>query len=214
MDVRYLSTSSELTNKIDQYLNNTGFRTPILSFDSGLENNLKGMIRQEFSKEIAWIEIKRNGSILEVSFNDKRYADTKELGNAPLIATKQAIITRFDVTHGEKKVKLNQLVYPGDVLVDNILYDAYNHPQSIYVEGKVWGKTWTTVNSELIVSEKNSFLEPIHYLRLIYDCRRQIENELTEGESVLSEQILELTRNGSTIKMKVHYTCFEEISGH
>lgn len=212
IDIRYQSTNSSLTNKINSYLIESGYHVPFISVTSDFEEKLKEMIKLEFNTEIAWIEVKRNASIVEISFNDKQYGKTTELSREPLIASKQALVTQFDVKHGEKKVKLNQVVYPGQILVDNVLFDSYNIPQSIYVEGRVWGKTWTTISSELIVSDTGVYLEPMHYLRLLYDCRRQIEKELTEGEYVLSEHILELTQDKTAIKMKVHYTCFEEIS--
>ena len=108
---------------------------------------------------------------------------------------------------------MNQIVYPGDILVDNVLIDAFGKPQSVYVEGQVWGKTWTTISSELHVDEPYTVFEPFHFLRLLYDCRTKIEKEIGEKEQVLSEKILQLTQDGSTFTIKVHYTCLEMISG-
>lgn len=211
-DVSYQSTSSALTVKIEEFLKEQGYSTPFLAWDADFEQRLKETIREQFETEIAWLEVTRQASQIQISFNDKRYGETKEYSDTPLIATKDAMIVRFDVTHGEKKVKLNEIVHRGDVLVDNVLYNAFNVPKHVYVEGIVWGKTWTTVESSMEVSENLEFLEPFHLVRLLMDCRRQIEAELSKDEKILSENILHFGREGSTITMKVHYTCLEDIT--
>ncbi len=210
--IDYQSTRPAVTEKIEQFLQEEGYAVPFLVWNDDFEYQLKEKIRSAFQTEIAWIEVTRDASRLHIAFNDKRYGEISTPSTEPLIATKDAMIVRFDVTQGEKLVKLNQIVSRGDVLVDHLLIDAYGEVHSIFVEGKVWGKTWTTVTSSLTISEDLPFLEPFHFLRLLMDCRRQIEPEISEGEQILSENILQFTREGSTITMKVHYTCLEDIT--
>lgn len=211
-EIEYQSTSSQLTTQIEQFLDEQGLTVPFLAWDADFEIELKEKIREQFETQIAWIEVTRQASRIHIAFNDKRYSETWEYDDVPLIATKDAMIVQFDVTHGEKLVKLNQIVSKGDVLVDNTLIDAFGVPKHIVVEGRVWGKTWTTIESHMTVEKQLEFLEPFHLMRLLMDCRRQISAEISEGEKILSENILQFYQEGSTISIKVHYTCLEDIT--
>ncbi len=212
IDINYQATSSELVDKIERYLDELGYQQPFISFNKQLDENIKQAIKEEFASEIAWIEVTRQASKIEIAFNHKRYGQTTQLDNSPLIAYKPGMVVRFDVAHGNKLVKINDIVSIGEILVDNIIYDAYGGTQETFVEGAVWGYTWTTMESELNVVQGFEFLEPFHFLRLLYDCRKQIEVQLDEGEEVISESVLQFYPDGSTIRMKVHYTCLEVLT--
>lgn len=210
--IEYQSTNYELTAKIQQALIECGYKTPFFNFDKELKQTIKDSLKQKFNTEIAWLEVTCTGSVIQIAFNDKQYKETASFHDEPLIATKDALVVQFEVTHGEKKVKLNQIVHQGDILVDHILMDAYGQPQNVFVEGKVWGKTWTTVKKEMPVEEDFEFLKPFHFLRLLFAARREIEKELDEDEMILKENILQFTHDGSTITLIVHYTCLEDIT--
>lgn len=210
--IEYQSTNAVLEKKIQQVLFEHGYQAPFFSLDSELKQTLKDLLKQELNTEIAWLEVTCNGSIVQIAFNDKQYKEPTSFQDEPLIATKDALVVRFDVTHGQKKVKLNQIVHKGDILVDHILIDAYGQPQNVFVEGKVWGKTWTTIEKKMPVEENFEFLKPFHFLRLLYDARREIEKQLDEDEQILKENILQFTYDGSTITLIVHYTCLEDIT--
>lgn len=210
--VEYQSTSHQLENKIQQVLLDHGYQAPFFSLDQDLKQTLKDLLKDKFNTEIAWLEVTRKGSKIQIAFNDKQYKEITSLHEEPLIATKDALVVRFDVTHGQKKVKLNQIVHKGDILVDHILIDAYGQAQNVFVEGKVWGKTWTTIERYMPIEEDFKFLKPFHFLRLLYDARREIEKQLDEEEYILKENILQFTYDGSKITLIVHYTCLEDIT--
>ncbi len=212
LDITYQATSPSLSLQIEHYLNEQGYKVPFINFNNQLEEELKDNIEAYFKTEIAWLEITRDASKIHIAFNDKRYAETKVYDNTPLIAHKSGMITRFDVTHGEKLVDINDIVYEGDILVDNVLYDAFNLPQDVYVEGSVWAKTWTTIESSIELDEASSILQPLHFTRLLMQCRSEIEKELSEGEEIISESILHFGIKEGKIEMKIHYTCIEDIS--
>ena len=58
-------------------------------------------------------------------FTDIAIVETPQLTNDPIYARKEGMVVRFDVQHGEKKVKINEIVHPGDLLIDNELKDAF-----------------------------------------------------------------------------------------
>lgn len=80
------------------------------------------------------------------------------------------MVVRFDVQHGEKKVKINEIVHPGDLLIDNELKDAFEVPQPLYVKGKVYGYTWYTVESSLSDAPDFPLHDALAFFRLLMDC--------------------------------------------
>ena len=122
------------------------------------------------------------------------------------------MVVRFDVQHGEKKVKINQIVHPGDLLIDNELKDAFEVPQPLYVKGKVYGYTWYTVESSLLDAPDFPLHDALAFFRLLMDCRSQIAEQLQEDEKIIKENVLLFDRNAGTITMKIHYTLLEDLT--
>lgn len=207
-EIRFQSTSSELQSAIAQYLKDNGIQSGYLVKNEEFDEHLKQSIKAEFLHEIAWIEVHRSGSVLFISFNHKETAQVETFEREPLISTKHAVVVRFELLHGYKKVKLNQVVHPGDVLVEPSLVDSSGVLQNLYVSGTVYGMTWYTITSEM----EASHLEVLDFLRLLYECRRQIEMEIASAESILKENILQVTSSEGKISMTVHYTCIEDIT--
>ncbi len=210
--IEFQSTNPVLTTKMEEFLTLKGYKTPFFTFQKDFKNELKELLKKEFEIDVAWLEVTHNGSIIHISFNDKRYGETKEFSSNPLYATKDGMITRFDITHGEKKVKLNQIVHAGELLIDNVLIDSRGQPHSVYVEGKVYATTWTTIESKMTISSNTQFLEPLHFVRLLMDCRKQIGSEISEDEKIISENILTFERVENEVVMRVFYSCLENIA--
>lgn len=209
LDVQFQSTSLKLQQSIVESLKDNGIVPGVLIYDADFDETLKQQLKQEFMHELSWIEIKRSGSRLNISFNHKETAETKSFSSEPLISFKHAMVMRFDLLHGLKKVKHHEIVQPGDVLVEPMLIDSSKQVQNLFVSGKVYGMTWYTVSSTLNQASK---VEVLDFLRLLYECRKQIEREIDEDEQILKENILQVTSNEGKIKMDIHYTCLEDIT--
>ncbi|MBQ7890349.1 MAG: sporulation protein YqfD [Erysipelotrichaceae bacterium] len=207
--IDYQSTNALLQKKIETYLEENQIHPGKIIWNESFENQLKQQLKKMFLHEIAWVEVERNASVLKIQFNHKESKEVQTFGSEPLISTKHAIVERFELLHGYKCVQKNQRVKPGDTLVQSYLVDSRGNMQSLYVSGKVYGITWYTVSSELI---KGTEIEVLDFMRLLMDCRRQIEKEISEDEEVLKENILQVVSNEGKIKLTVHYTCLEDIT--
>ncbi len=208
-DIQFQSTSLSLQQSMMESLKNNGIVPGVLIRDPDFDETLKLQLKKEFMHELSWIEVKRSGSLLKISFNHKETAQTKTFSSEPLISSKHAMVMRFELLHGYKKVKHHEIVQPGDILVEPMLTDSSGQIQDLFVSGKVYGMTWYTVSSTLNHFSK---IEVLDFLRLLYECRKQIEKEIDEDEQILKENILQVTSNEGKITMDIHYTCLEDIT--
>ncbi len=209
LQIEWQSTSESLRAEMETYLSDAGICKGYFVKENQFDEVLKKQLKKEFIHELSWIETKRSASLLKISFNHKESAEQKSFSNIPLVSTKHAMVVRFEILHGSKQVSKYQIVAPGDVLVESYLIDSSGNQQDLYVEGKVFGLTWYTVSSEL---DKKQKMDVLDFLRLLYMCRLQIEQEIDEEEQIVKENILQVTATEGKIRMVIHYTCLEDIT--
>lgn len=173
------------------------------------KNELKLELNETLKREFTWIEIEQSGSKLKVRFLPKKTVEKEELTRNELYAQKDGVIASFDLQHGEKCVKVNEIVKKGDLLVTNILMDSMNQPEEVFVKGKVYAYTWHDFSVEM---ENNLLPEGIQFYQLLFQARRAVSEELDENEKIISENILQFIANDDKIKMDLHYTLLEDIS--
>lgn len=207
--VDFQSTSESLKREIQSYLTDHQIVQGTFVLEKDFEQKLKQELKVKFLHDLSWIEVTRSASRLSIQFNHKETAQFNQFLSESLISTKHAVVVKFDVLHGYPCVKLNQVVHPGDVLVQSYLMDSKGQAVSLAVSGQVYGLTWTTVDCE-IDAERD--LTVFDFLRLLYGCRSQIEDEISEGEEVLKENILQVTSSEGKIRISVLYTCIEDIT--
>lgn len=170
---------------------------------------LKQQLNEALKKEFTWLEVERKGSQLTIRFLPKKSVEKEELTRNELIAQKDGVIASFDLQHGEKCVKINDVVKKGDCLVTNTLLDSMNNPEEIYVKGRVFAYTWSDFSVEM---PNNSLPEGVQFFQLLFQARRVISHELQDDERIVSENILQFSVNDDKIKMDLHYTLLEDIS--
>ena len=207
--IDFQSTDQSLMNEIQCYLKENQIANGTLVLDKEFEQDLKRNLKVNFLHDLSWVEVTRSASRLNIQFNHKEKAQIQQFSSESLISTKHAVVVKFDVLHGNPCVKLNQVVHPGDALVQSYLIDSKGQSVSLAVSGKVYGVTWTTVHSEIDAEREVTVFD---FLRLLYECRRQIETEISEDEKVLKENILQVTSSEGKIRISVLYTCIEDIT--
>ena len=207
--IDFQSTDQSLMNEIQCYLKENQIASGTLVLDKEFEQNLKRNLKVNFLHDLSWVEVTRSASRLNIQFNHKETSQFHHFSSESLISTKHAVVVKFDVLRGNPCVKLNQVVHPGDALVQSYLIDSKGQSVSLAVSGKVYGMTWTTVYSEI---DAECDVTVFDFLRLLYECRRQIETEISEDEKVLKENILQVTSSEGKIRISVLYTCIEDIT--
>ena len=61
-------------------------------------------------------------------------------------------------------------------------------------------------------SECKNIHDALVYLRLLFDCRNQISKEISDGERIESEKVLQFIHEEGKIKIKIHYTLYEDLT--
>ena len=154
----------------------------------------------------------RNGDSLVVRFMPREKAIREEMGYESLVARKEAVVAYFEVLSGKKLVKVNDYVKVGDELVSSKIIDSFGKEKQIYVKGRVFGKTMYVLEEELLWPYDFEITKPFAYYRLLFSVRNIISKELDEDEEILTENILQFSQLEGTIKMKVQYTLYEDIT--
>lgn len=210
-EVEYYGDKDLLKRKIEETLIENVHQIPFSKHELSIEEAEK-ILKEKYQDELSWLEVVEVGSKYQVYFVAKEVVETPQLKSDPLIATKDGMVVYFDVENGQKMVNVNQIVYKGDVLVNNILVDSSGNEKTLYVKGKVYGYTWYTIESMINESECKNIHDALVYLRLLFDCRNQISKEISDGERIESEKVLQFIHEEGKIKIKIHYTLYEDLT--
>lgn len=153
--VEVTGVSKEIEQKINDQLYKYGVHPGswvfTLDSPSAIQQNLTNDI-----PELLWIGVERKGTTYKLEGVEKIIVQ-KEAEPSPrhLIATKSAVIQKMFVKNGVPKVKVNEFVNKGDMLVSGMMSknndmnvdEETNDEDVIYVaaEGEIIGKTWYEV---------------------------------------------------------------------
>ena len=172
------------------------------------EVQIKKELKSYLSDKVAWLEVEKQGSRLHITYTPKQQAQMKQITRKQLYALKDGLIAKFDIKHGEKKVKVNQIVHKGDLLVANSLNDSKGKVQELDVEGKVFAYTWKDVT----VYAKPQDIKAFSYFEMLMEARREVTKDFHKDDKIITENILQFTKEVGKIKMVIHYTMLQDIT--
>lgn len=170
---------------------------------------IKKEIMNICQKDVYFLELYKEGNHLVVSYTPKIKHDEINSQSTPLIAKKDGLIAYFECEKGNKVKHVNDVVYKGEILVDNKMYDSYNREINIEVKGKVYAYTWKKVCVEI---KENALPDAINYFSLLLEARNQIHIDLHNDEKVEKENVLQFIKNEGKIKIIILYTLLEDIT--
>lgn len=185
------------------------FPLPSWSMNSNADE-IQAHLQTKLMDELSWLDVYQEGSVIKLMFSRRKQTDFEIFQSVPLYATKSAIVSHFEVQHGNKLVKEHDFVQVGTLLVDSILLDSQEMTHELFVKGKVFGYTWYQIEASM--SKEESIHEGLSFFRLLMECRSQIGHYLDPGEKLIKETILQFQQNEGTIQLKVHYTLLEDIT--
>lgn len=191
---------------IQMELNTLGYKIPM--YDKNIPQ-MKQELRKALENDIAWLEVIKKGSELQISYTPKEFVNIKSLERNELIAKKDGVIAYFDVQHGYKTVLPNQLVTKGDVLVSNMLLDSKNKTEELYVKGRVFAYTFTKVEVSL---DSGSINNPFTFYSCLLKARDEVSSNFKEDDKIKEENILQFYEDVGKIKMVVQYQLLEDIT--
>lgn len=191
---------------IQTELDTLGYKIPM--YDKNIPQ-MKQELRKALENDIAWLEVIKKGSELQISYTPKEFVNIKSLERNELIAKKDGVIAYFDVQHGYKTVLPNQLVTKGDVLVSNVLLDSKNKTEELYVKGRVFAYTFAKVEVSL---DSGSVKNPFTFYSCLLKARDEVSNTFKEDDKIKEENILQFYEDVGKIKMVVQYQLLEDIT--
>ena len=159
-------------------------------------------------EKIEFFEIKRKGSLISVRYQKRRKSIALPNKTGKLYANKDGVVKMFDIKSGVKKVKENEYVRKGDLLVDDILETSNGNNVNIGTLGSVFAHTFYFIN----VSVKNDGDEANVFSLLLYLAKLEISKELSYGEKIIREQILSYNLDEEVSTMKIYYVLLEDIT--
>lgn len=203
----YPSFENELLNTLDSF--NLSVNNIFPSSSKLIE--LEDKILDIHSKQIEFIEIRRSGSILKISYLKRRKEIDLPSLKKSLYATKSGIIKQIMVKTGVVEVSINQYVKQGDLLVNDTLTDTSNNSIFIGCEGQIYAYTWYLY--EVFYENSNNLSMDEIFIDLIDKTRSEVSKNIDgQDEYIEKENVLQFTQNTSKITLKVHYTLVEDIT--
>lgn len=139
--------------EIYQVLDKLGVHEPMLKFKLPEQE----LIQKEIIKNIdgiSWVGVKVKGTNINISVVEKKKPVDKE-SNAPrnIVSTKNAVIYKILAEKGLPKVKVNQRVKKGDILISGIM-GTENNQQFVSANGEVLGVVWYESNLNMSLTQK------------------------------------------------------------
>ena len=115
-------------------------------------NNLKKHLLE--NEDIEWLEIERIGTkyVIKVEMRKIPKKDSTCLARN-IVAKKNAVITRFDITNGEIIKKKEDYVVKGETIVSGLIHNKETIKNKVCSTGNVYGKTWYRVKVSLPTSK-------------------------------------------------------------
>lgn len=147
----------ETEQEIREELKNLGIKPGAFKF----RNPDYKTIQREIMKLVpstTWVGFQYQGTKAQLKVVEKTLPDVKKPGGPRhLVAKKKAVIYDLFVEKGEPKVRPNQYVRPGDMLVSGAIGDEGN-PKIVSATGKVLGEVWYEGHIEIPLLQKKSIL--------------------------------------------------------
>ena len=204
-DIQIIGTMPQVNKQMmtDLKKEHVDILSPLKSYER--LNEILSNFKTIYKDKVEYINIYQVGSVFHVEYT-KRKQDKKEKDDYQnLYAKKDGMIESFDVDSGLIKIKKNDYVKKGDLLVENTLISTQNETKIIPVKGHVYAYTFNQY--EASVKNVNQDQGEVFYQLLL-----SIRAKLPTDAVIDKENVLQMTKTRSKITLKVHYTLLEDIA--
>lgn len=167
-------------------------------------NDILTNLKVLYKDHVEYMNIYQTGSVFHVEYTKRKQDQLKKDDYRNIYAKKDGMIVSLDVDSGVIKVKKNDYVKKGDLLVENTIVSTQNETSIIPVEGKVYAYTFNQYQSS-ITNHGQDQGDVFYHLLLL------IRGKLPADAIIDKENVLQMTKNHSKISLKMHYTLIEDI---
>lgn len=176
--------------------------TPLRSYEK--LNGILAKLKSDYKEKVEYINVYQVGSVFHIEYTKRKQEIVKKDDYQNIYAKKDGMIESFDVDSGLIKVKKNDYVKKGDLLVENTIVSTQNETKLIPVKGSVYA--YTFAQYEASVKNVNQDQGEVFYQLLLL-----IRSQLPSDVIIDKENVLQMTRTRSKIILKMHYTLLEDI---
>lgn len=204
-DIQIIGTLPEVNTSLLAELKkeNIELFSPLKSYES--LNDVLINLKTVFKDQVEYMNVYQKGSVFYVEYTKRKQDVIEEEDYRNLYAKKDGMIVSMDVDSGVIKVKPNDYVKKGDLLVENTLVSTQNETRFIPVKGHVYAYTFNQY--EASIQNVNQDQAEAFY-QLLLAIRSQIPTDAV----IDKENVLQMTRTSSKITLKMHYTLLEDIA--
>ncbi len=175
------------------------------SLKLSLENlqDIENQIKINFEDDIDYLNLYQNGSVLYLNYTKKIQDDKIELDYRNIYACKPGMIAYFEVNSGHIKVKVNDYVQQGDLLIENNIVSTSDEMKIIPTLGKVFAYTWVDIEASM-----PSFDQGDVFNELLLKIRESLPADCI----IDKENVVQFIETEGVVTLKVHYTLIENIA--
>lgn len=170
---------------------------------------IEGDISLYLSKEIEFLELRRSGSVINLRYQKRRVAEELPSKGVSLYATKDGMVRYFDVQSGVKQVKEYDYVRKGDLLVKDVVETSSGQLIDIGTLGSVYANTFYIIDVEINCNGED---EASVFSLMLDKAKVKISRNLSKGEKIEVERVLNYKIDDNKGKMKVYYMLLEDIT--
>lgn len=203
-DIRIIGTMPQVNEKIIQDLKKEHIElyTPLKNYES--LNDVLTQLKILYKKDVEYMNVYNIGSVFYVEYTKRKQDQLKKDDYQNIYAKKDGMIISLDVESGLIKVKKNDYVKKGDLLVENTIISTQNETKIIPVKGHVYAYTFNQYEASIINHNQDQG-EAFYHLLLL------IRGKLPVQAVIDKENVLQMTKSHSKITLKMHYTLLENI---
>ena len=168
-------------------------------------NEIMLELKQYYSHDIEYLNLYYRGNVFYVEYLPQHKKNIESDNYQNLYASQDGLIKSIHLDNGVCKVKVNDYVKKGDLLVENYVVSTQNESLIIPVKGEIYAYTFKQYTA------KKKFLKEDD-VQLFYELLLSIRSKIPSGVKIDVEKVLQIDRTHSTITLKMHYTLIENIA--
>ena len=171
-----------------------------------LEEVKDAILEQNIEIENIDFQVKGTTILLTYYLKEKENKHYVEYGK--YYASKDGIISYYDIEAGNFLFSTNDYVKKGELLIDDYLHID---DKSIYIGGygKVYAYTWVIVEFAI----KSYKMEKVEvYSSMCQEARYKVSKNFTNEEKIIKENVLDFEYGKEISNIKIHYTLLENIA--
>lgn len=203
-DIDIIGTMPQVNQRIIKDLKKEQVQRYRLLKNSEQLNEILTDLKKLYKKDVEYLNIYQVGSVFHVEYTKRRQEQVKKDDYRNIYAKKDGMIASFDIDSGLIKVKKNDYVKKGDLLVENTIISTQNNTQIIPVEGKVYAYTFNQYQCSIVNKGQDQG-------EVFYDLLLKIRAKIPTDALIDKENVLQMTKTRSKITLKMHYTLLEDI---